>query len=175
MQVLREVTAVLRVDFVDNAATDARTTLTIWRIGQAGHGLPGPLGFGLRRLHGLLDFVWTRVVIGAELPRSVPAGPGLVLPHAGRGVILFPTAVLGDHVTVYHQVTLGIRGQGRAPRLEDRAYVGAGARVLGPLTLGAGCKVGANAVVVRDVPPGVSVGGIPARALGGPDQPTADR
>lgn len=161
----RETVRLLRADFAVNEPTDARATIAVWRLGQAAHGLPGPVGFALRRLHGVLDLLWTRIVIGAELPRSVPAGPGLILRHAGRGLILFPTATLGSDVTLFHQVTLGVRGGMQAPHLADRSYVGAGAKVIGPITLGEGCRVGANAVVTRDVEPGTTVVGIPARPV----------
>jgi serine O-acetyltransferase len=165
VEILRRTLSVLRRDFAVNAPNDARTTIVIWRLGQASHTMRSPVGFMLRRVHGVLDFLWTRAIMGAELPRSVSAGPGLVLHHAGRGVIMFPTAVLGDDVTLFHQVTLGIRGSQAAPRLETGAYVGAGAKVLGDITLGTWCRVGANAVVTTDVAPRTTVVGIPARPL----------
>jgi serine O-acetyltransferase len=68
-------------------------------------------------------------------------------------------------VTLYHQVTLGVSGGAVPPTVEDGAYIGAGAKIVGAISIGEHAKVGANAVVVRDVPAGVTVGGIPARPL----------
>jgi serine O-acetyltransferase len=152
----------LAADFARNPGADARATLVIWRLGQVGHGLPGAIGFVLRRLHGVVDAVWTRGVIGAEIPRSVAAGPGLLIPHACRGVILHPDTVIGSDVTLFHQVTIGVRDGGPPPRIGDSVYLGAGAKVLGTITLGTGARVGANAVVVRDVRAGATVVGVPA-------------
>lgn len=153
----------LREDFRKTWATDGRITLVIWRFGQSGHEAPGLLGFAMRRLHGLLDFLWTRAVVGAELPRSVAAGPGVTLHHAGRGVIVHPTAVLGARVTMFHRVTIGVRGEGKAPTILDGSYLGAGSSVLGEITVGPDAQVGAGAVVLTDVPEWHLAVGVPAR------------
>ena len=165
MRTFRETLDALRADFAVNTATEPRVTLVIWRLGQTGHVRRDALGFALRRTHGLLNAVWTRSIIGADLPRSVPAGPGLRLPHEARGTILHPASRIGAGVTLYHQVTLGVRGGSQAPVLEDGAYVGAGAKLIGPITIGAGSSIGANAVVLADVPAGQTWVGVPARPV----------
>jgi serine O-acetyltransferase len=91
------------------------------------------------------------------------------------GVVIGETAIVGDDVTLYHDVTLGgispsINSASqinvkRHPTLEDGVIVGAGAQILGDIVVGRNARVGANAVVVRDVPPGVAVVGIPGRVV----------
>lgn len=159
----RHVRSHLREDFRRTTSTDGRITLAIWRLGQAVHGVPGPTAFALRRLHGLLDFLWVRVVIGAELPRSVTAGPGIELQHAGRGVILHPSATLGAGVTLYQRVTVGVRGSAQAAVILDRCYLGANCTVIGEITVGPDAAVGAGAVVLTDVPAGHRAVGVPAK------------
>jgi len=86
----------------------------------------------------------------------------------GMGIVIGETAVIGDDCTLYHGVTLGgtswNKGK-RHPTLERGVIIGAGAKVLGPITLFAGAKVGSNAVVVKDVPPNATAVGIPARIV----------
>ncbi|WP_345714090.1 hypothetical protein, partial [Kineococcus glutinatus] len=150
---------------LNRTSRESLATLAVWRMGQVLHGRPGAGAFLMRRLHGVLDQVWVRNVIGAELPRSVAVGPGMTLPHAGRGVVVHPDARIGAQVTLHHRVTIGVRDAGRPPHVGDGAYLGSGAAVLGAVDLGAGCRVGANAVVVHDVPPGATVVCGPARVL----------
>jgi len=150
---------------LNRTSRESLATLAIWRMGQVLHGRPGVAAFALRRVHGVLDQVWIRNTIGAELPRSVVVGPGLKLPHAGRGVVIHPDARIGASVTLHHRVTIGVRNAGRPPHVADGVYLGAGAAVLGPVDLGAGCRVGANAVVVKDVPAGATVVAGPVRLI----------
>ena len=85
------------------------------------------------------------------------------------GVVIGETSVIGDDVTLYHGVTLGgvtwSPGK-RHPTVGDGVVMGAGAQVLGPITVGRDARIGANAVVLKDVPPGATMVGIPARAAG---------
>ncbi len=104
---------------------------------------------------------------GIEIHPGAKVGRRVFIDH-GMGVVVGETAEIGDDCTLYHGVTLGgtswKKGK-RHPTLEPGVIVGAGAKILGPITLGAGAKVGSNAVVVKDVPPGATAIGIPARIL----------
>ena len=106
-----------------------------------------------------------RVFTGIEIHPGAEIGRRFFIDH-GMGVVIGETAVIGDIVTLYHGVSLGgvtwAPGK-RHPTLEDDVIVGAGAQVLGPITIGKGARVGANAVVLKDVPAGATMVGIAAR------------
>jgi len=127
------------------------------------HGL---WGLGLKwpaRFSSLL----ARWVTGIEIHPGATLGRRVFIDH-GMGVVVGETAEIGDDCTLYHGVTLGgtswQKGK-RHPTLEAGVIIGAGAKILGPVTVGAGAKVGSNAVVVKDVPAGATAIGIPARIL----------
>jgi serine O-acetyltransferase len=108
-----------------------------------------------------------RWLSGIEIHPGAQIGKRLFIDH-GTGVVIGEAAIIGDDVTMYHGVTLGgvstaRTGMRRHPLIEDKVIIGAGAQILGAITVGRGARVGANAVVVRDVPPGVTVVGIPAQ------------
>ncbi len=107
----------------------------------------------------------TRLLTGIEIHPGAAIGRRVVIDH-GAGVVIGETSVVGDDCLLYQGVTLGgvsLEHGKRHPTLEDHVVVGAGAKVLGPITLGKGARVGANSVVVRDVPAGATVVGTPAR------------
>jgi serine O-acetyltransferase len=108
-----------------------------------------------------------RVLTGIEIHPAATIGRRLFVDH-GMGCVIGETAEIGDDVTLYHGVTLGgislARGK-RHPTVGDGAIIGAGAKVLGPITVGAGARIGSNAVVVKDVPDGVTMVGIPAKQV----------
>jgi serine O-acetyltransferase len=110
-----------------------------------------------------------RFLTGIEIHPGAVIGRRLFIDH-GMGVVIGGTAEIGDDVTLYQGVTLGgtslERGVKRHPTLEDGVIVGAGASVLGPFTVGAGARIGANAVVVSEVPAGATMVGIPAKQVG---------
>ena len=116
-----------------------------------------------------------RWLTGVEIHPGARIGRRLFIDH-GMGVVIGETAEIGDDVTLYHGVTLGgvswNRGK-RHPTLGNRVVVGAGAKILGPFTVGAGARVGSNSVVVKEVPPGATVVGIPARIVREQDEPSA--
>ena len=108
-----------------------------------------------------------RWLTGIEIHPGATIGRRVFIDH-GMGVVIGETAVIGDDCTLYHGVTLGgtswNKGK-RHPTLESGVVIGAGAKVLGPITIGEGAKIGSNAVVVKDVPANATAVGIPARIL----------
>jgi serine O-acetyltransferase len=109
-----------------------------------------------------------RWLTGIEIHPGAVIGRRFFIDH-GMGVVIGETSEIGEDCTLYHGVTLGgttwNKGK-RHPTLAANVVVGAGAKILGPITIGTGAKVGSNAVVVKDVPPGATAVGIPARLVG---------
>ena len=138
-------------------------------------------GLHARILHRLSNTLWhanfkwlarftshfARWITGIEIHPGATIGKRFFIDH-GMGVVIGETAEIGDDVTMYHGVTLGgtsWREGKRHPTLGNGVVVGAGAKVLGPIHIGDGAKIGSNAVVVKDVPAGATAAGIPARIL----------
>jgi serine O-acetyltransferase len=132
-------------------------------------------------LHRLAHFLWSiklkliarifshlaRILTGIEIHPGAQIGRRFFIDH-GMGVVIGETAIIGDDCTLYHGVTLGgttwKKGK-RHPTLRNNVVIGAGAKVLGPITLGNNSKVGSNAVVVTDIPNDSTAVGIPAKII----------
>jgi serine O-acetyltransferase len=109
----------------------------------------------------------SRVVTGVEIHPAAKIGDDFFIDH-GSGVVIGETTEIGDRVTLYQGVTLGGTGLQRGkrhPTVEDDVTIGAGAKLLGPIRIGRGAKVGANTVVLEDVPPSSTVVGNPGQAV----------
>lgn len=153
----------------DPAATSTISTLINY---------PGVHAIGFHRVAHFFykkrRFFWSRFVsqvgrflTGIEIHPGAQIGKNLFIDH-GMGVVIGETAVVGDNCTIYHQVTLGGTGKEkgkRHPTLGDGVLVSTGAKVLGPITIGNGAKIGANAVVLADVPENATAVGIPAKVI----------
>ncbi|MEW5837408.1 MAG: serine O-acetyltransferase [Pseudomonadota bacterium] len=137
-------------------------------------------------LHRLSHALWTRRwrwlarwfsslgrwLTGIEIHPGAQIGRRLFIDH-GMGVVIGETAEIGDDCTLYHGVTLGgtsWKEGKRHPTLENNVVIGAGAKILGPITLGAACRIGSNAVVLKDVCSGDTVVGIPGRSVKNADK-----
>ncbi|MDU5080323.1 serine O-acetyltransferase EpsC [Tissierella carlieri] len=109
-----------------------------------------------------------RRITGIEIHPGAKIGEKLFIDH-GMGVVIGETAEIGNNVLMYHGVTLGgiggEKGAKRHPTIEDDVIIGAGAKILGPITIGKGAKIGANSVVLEDVPPYSTAVGAPARVV----------
>ena len=118
---------------------------------------------------------FSRFLTGIEIHPKAVIGKNLFIDH-GMGVVIGETSKIGDNVTIYHMVTLGgispsinsdkQRDVKRHPTLEDNVVVGSGAQILGPVIVGNNAKIGANAVVTKDVPENAIMVGIPAKNVG---------
>jgi serine O-acetyltransferase len=148
-------------------------------------------GFHAVLLHRLAHVLWklklkliariiaslSRLFTGIEIHPAAVIGEYCFIDH-GAGVVIGETAIIGNRVTLYQGVTLGGMSTDnvkRHPTLGDDVVIGAGAKLLGPITIGNGARIGANAVVLKDVPAGETHVGIPARvrpADGAPDSTT---
>ena len=168
VEVRRDVAA---VHARDPAAHDAGSAeiLTSWPGVQAllvhriAHGLHG---LGVPVVPRSLSMV-SRAVTGIEIHPAACIGQGFFIDH-GAGVVIGETAWIGNDVTLYQGVTLGGTGFAtgkRHPTLEDNVTVGAGAKLLGAITVGHGAKIGANTVVIKDVPPNTTVVGNPGHPV----------
>lgn len=147
-------------------------------------------GFHAIQLHRMAYWLWehrlkftarlvshlNRFLTGIEIHPAARIGQGLFIDH-GMGVVIGETAEIGNNVTLYHGVTLGgtrLRKEKRHPTLEDNVVVGAGATVLGPVTVGKFSRIGSGSVVVDNVPPNSTVVGVPGRVVvreGAPEYP----
>jgi serine O-acetyltransferase len=109
----------------------------------------------------------TRAITNIEIHPAAKIGDALFIDH-GTGVVVGETAEIGDNVTLYQGVTLGGTGFAtgkRHPTVEDNVTIGSGAKLLGPITVGHGAKIGANSVVITDVPPNSTVVGNPGHVV----------
>jgi len=133
-----------------------------WRMGVGPKALRAPLSVLYRVL-----FRSVRNLYGIELPYTARVGRRVVFEHQS-GIVIHGNAEIGDDCIIRQDVTLGNRNSDRpleAPRLGNRVSVGAGAKVLGPVHIGDGAKIGANAVVCNDIPAGAVALGVPARVV----------
>jgi serine O-acetyltransferase len=136
--------------------TDGTFAMLLYRLMQASRRWHlWPLEFFFNKLNAVLG----QCIIG----RGAQFGPGFVLIHS-QGVVINSRVVGGDNVRIEHQVTIGAE-KGETPRLGNNIFIGAGAKILGPISIGDGARIGANAVVLDDVPPHCTAVGIPARIV----------
>lgn len=131
---------------------------------------PGFGALALRRLARIQHWALSKLT-GSDIDIAVRFGRNLRLPHP-NGVVFHSQVVIGDDCMVMQQVTLGQLASGGLPVVGSRVYIGAGAKVLGPVKVGDDAQIGANAVVLTDVPTGATAVGVPARIVNrsGPDR-----
>jgi serine O-acetyltransferase len=140
-----------------------RSLLASLRSYQRHRGRPNPYSWIVRKL-AVLRYGFWEVICGTDIDINCSIGGGLAMPHP-NGVVILGSAQIGPNCLILQQVTVGTTGVG-APILAGHVDVGAGAKILGPIRVGAHAKIGANAVVLHDVPVGATAVGIPARIIG---------
>lgn len=121
----------------------------------------------LRQLLIVIFFINGRIVkmlTGIEVNHLAEIGPGLYFAHTGP-IIISMTSKIGHSCSIHHEVTLGTGNRDGFPEIGNAVYLGAGAKILGPVKIGSGSLIGANAVVTRDVPAFSTAAGVPARIL----------
>lgn len=138
-----------------------------YQRGRAGGGLLARLTM----LRGKLGHVWWSLLSGCDISRDARIDASTRMPHP-TGIVIHAQAVVEPDCLIMQQVTLGQLAKGGAPVVERGAYLGAGAKVLGSVRIGAGARIGANAVVLTDIPPNCTAVGIPARIVRARDQET---
>lgn len=112
----------------------------------------------------ILDILIVKLLCNAEFPARAKINRDIRLPHGSNGIIIHGEAVIGNSTTIFHQVTIGeSKNPGEVPIIGDRVKIGVGAKILGELVVGSGAKIGANAVVLNNIPENVTAVGIPAK------------
>lgn len=140
--------------------------VTMYRFGRwANEEAPAPLRKPAKAAY-LVGFKLVEIMAGVSLPAHARIGKGFYVGHFGN-IIVHPDTVMGERCSISQGVTIGVLGGERqgVPQFGNDVYIGAGAKVLGGVTVGDGAVIGANAVVIADVPAGATAVGIPARNI----------
>ncbi|QGZ55555.1 serine O-acetyltransferase [Paraburkholderia acidiphila] len=109
--------------------------------------------------------VCNRILFSVSLPPSVKVGRNVVFGYQGLGIVVHRHAILGSNIVISPNVVIGGRGRPGAPVIEDDVLIGAGACILGPIVIGRGARIGANSVILDNVPAYATVVGVPARIV----------
>jgi serine O-acetyltransferase len=141
----------------------SRKLLRAMRCYQYWHNRTGIIAHLICKFASFRHQFWS-VVAGADIPLNCNIGGGLLIPHP-NGIVIHPGARIGVNCLFFQQVTIGTRGTSDAPAIEGHVDIGAGAKILGAIRIGAHARVGANAVVLCNVPGGAIAVGIPAKVL----------
>ena len=123
----------------------------------------GPLHALMRKMARARHLLWS-ILTQSDVHPQARLGRNIMLPHP-NGVIIHEDAIIGDDCMIMQQVTVGMIGEDQVPRIGKRVYIGAGAKIIGNVNVGDDSRIGANAVVTKDVPPFCTAVGVPARVI----------
>lgn len=137
--------------------------LLSFRSYQKWHSKPGPINALLCFIAKWRFRLWS-VICGADIGLGASIGGGLLLPHP-NGVVIHSDAIIGNNCMIMQQVTIGQLAAAGAPKIGNAVYIGAGAKVLGAICIGDQAAIGANSVVLIDVPSSCTAVGVPARLV----------
>ncbi len=140
--------------------------VSVYRFGRWVYGdAPRPVAIPCKAIYQVAHKL-IEITTGINVPASAQIGRGLYIGHFG-GIVVHSRAVLGENCSLSQGVTIGVLGGARegVPRIGNDVYLGAGAKVLGELSIGDGARIGANAVVLKDVPAHATAVGVPAQIL----------
>lgn len=142
-------------DFKRNNSFLSKLVMATYRFGNLINRLPNKtirLPFWI--VYKFADLVFVKTIASADIPATCKIGKNLYLGHGANGIVIHPNAVIGNNVTIYHQVTIGSNktGNNSAPIIEDNVFIGVGAKILGNIIVGYSTKVGACTLVVENTP-----------------------
>ena len=162
----------LTCDFKYNYGFTSRFVMVVYRLGNwAYYSIKIPIVKHIILLCYVILNNIAKLISCSTIPARCHIGSGLRLEHDGNGVVIHTSAIIGKNVRMFQQVTIGANdpyeGQERygAPCIGDNVFIGAGAKIIGPVNVGEGAKIGANAVVVTDIPKGATAAGVPAKII----------
>jgi serine O-acetyltransferase len=117
-------------------------------------------------LPNIINKIFIRILFGCQIGTGTKLGKNVVLGYGGLGIVIHPRAVIGDNVNIGPGVVIGgTSGKYEVPRVGENTIISAGAKIIGPISIGRNCLIGANAVVVKDIPDNSLVVGIPAKVI----------
>ncbi len=167
--------AVLRRDYRRHGSSlqnPALWTIAVYRFGVWAKDFDGVIGTIASKAYGVL-FLGIQLTTGSIVNREAAIGDDLHIVHFGN-IRIHPDVVIGDRCGIMHDVTLGTNmDRPGAPRIGNDVFIGAGARVLGPIEIGDGARIASNSLVLCDVPAGATAVGVPARILQYTGRPVA--
>lgn len=108
---------------------------------------------------------WIRIIYSCDLPVNLKLGKGVVLKHNGLGVVIHPKAIVGENTQIYQNVSIAGRNERGTPVIGKNVFIGAGACILGGITVGDNVSIGANSVILSDIPDNAVVVGIPGKVV----------
>ena len=123
----------------------------------------GPWHKLMRKIAKARHLFWS-ILTESDIRPEASLGRNLMLPHP-NGVVIHEDSVIGDDCMIMQQVTIGMIGEDQVPKIGNRVYIGAGAKIIGKVSVGDDSRIGANAVVTKDVPPFCTAVGVPARII----------